>query len=160
MKNMRQHSIVTLTLVLFVSALVAVAMAADPSLGTWTLNLAKSKFSPGEAPKSETYKKTQEKGMFKLVFDGITPDGKPYHIECTYNYDGKDYPLKGDVYVDAIAPKKIDSNTFAEVAKKGGIDVGGAREVFSRDGKTLTRTTNLRNAQGKEIINVYVYDRQ
>jgi hypothetical protein len=64
------------------------------------------------------------------------------------------------VYVDAIAPKKIDSNTFAEVAKKGGQEIGGAREVFSRDGKTLTRTTTLRDAQGKENINVYVYDKQ
>jgi hypothetical protein len=73
---MRKHILVVMTAML-VLALATVAMAADPSLGTWTLNLAKSKFSPGEAPKSETYKKTQENGIFKLVFDGITLDLKP-----------------------------------------------------------------------------------
>ena len=35
------------------NAVVAAAPAADPVIGTWQLNVAKSKFSPGPAPKSD-----------------------------------------------------------------------------------------------------------
>ena len=45
----------TLSLVLCAIVLVATAaQAADNFLGTWTLNIAKSKYDPGPAPKSQT----------------------------------------------------------------------------------------------------------
>jgi len=37
-----------------VLALTAVVIAADNNVGTWKLNLAKSTYSPGPAPKSQT----------------------------------------------------------------------------------------------------------
>jgi hypothetical protein len=36
------------------SAVLAASPAPDPAIGVWKLNLAKSKFSPGPAPKSQT----------------------------------------------------------------------------------------------------------
>ena len=41
---------------MMVMAFVATAVAADSNIGTWKLNVAKSKFSPGPAPKSQTLK--------------------------------------------------------------------------------------------------------
>ncbi len=98
--------------------------------------------------------------MFKLEFEGIHVDGKAYHIESTFNYDGKEYPLRGDSFVDAIVPKKVSANTFLEIAKKGGKEIGTAEEVFSKDGRTCTRTIKLKDAQGKEVIGIYVYDKE
>ena len=41
--------------------------------------------------------------------------------------------------------------------KKGGRVVGTGREVVSKDGKTLTLTSELNNAQGQDVS---VYDKQ
>ena len=138
----------------------SVVVAADPFIGTWKLNLAKSKLSPALAVKSEIYRKTFEKGMFKLEFEGIHADGKPYHIESTFKYDGKEYPVRGDSFVDAIVPKRVSPTTFLEIAKKGGKQVGTAEDVFSTDGKTCTRTIKLKDTQGKESTSIAVYDKQ
>ena len=43
-----------IAMVLLAASLGGVAMAADPVLGTWKLDVSKSKFSPGPAPTSLT----------------------------------------------------------------------------------------------------------
>ena len=49
-------SLFALAVVISVLASTAVVIAADNNVGTWKLNLAKSKYSPGPAPKSQTLK--------------------------------------------------------------------------------------------------------
>ena len=64
-------------------------------LGTWKLNVAQSKFSPGPAPKSSTVTfKAAGQGV-SAVIDGVGPDGAKVHWEYTANFDGKPYPVKG-----------------------------------------------------------------
>ena len=54
------------------------AFAASPHMGTWKLNEAKSKFSPG-ATKNHTVTYTEAKdGMIKLTVEGMDKDGKPF----------------------------------------------------------------------------------
>jgi hypothetical protein len=64
-------------------------------------------------------------------------------------YDGKDYPYKGNANVDMLATTRVDANTYAQVVKKDGKQIGTAREVFSKDGKTLTRTGKEKTPQGQ-----------
>ena len=49
---------------------VSFCLAEDVTLGTWKLNLAKSKYSPGPAPKSGTLKAEAVGDNIKLSIDG------------------------------------------------------------------------------------------
>ena len=134
----------------------------DPAIGTWKLNLAKSKYSPpGLAPKSLTTKlEPYGKNGVKLTADGADAQGKPTHVEYSAEADGKDYPVKGNPDADAVSLKRIDPNTVEVLNKKGGKVMITARWVFSKDGKTRTLTTKGTNAQGQAVSNVAVYDKQ
>jgi len=159
---MQKHSIVVHTTMIFVLilALAILAMAADPHVGTWKLNVAKSKFNPGPPPKNDTMAFTAQDNGIKLVEDPVEADGKARHIEIAIKYDGKDYPLTGSPAIDTLALRRIDANTFKAVAKKAGKEVLRAREVFSKDGKTFTLTEKGKNAQGQAINNTWVFDKQ
>src|SRR5215471_3520260 len=73
----------------------AVCFAADPQMGTWKLNEAKSKFSPG-VPKLHTVVYETAGDNVKVTVDGTDKDGKSTHNEWTGKFDGKDYPVTGD----------------------------------------------------------------
>ena len=134
--------------------------AADNWMGAWKLNLAKSKYSPGPAPKSNTAKYEASEGGMKAVTDGVSTDGKPTHTEFTAKYDGKDYAYKGNPNVDTIAVKRIDADTYEATLKSKGKVTMTSRNVVSKDGKTRTQTQAGTDAQGKAVSNTVVYDRQ
>jgi hypothetical protein len=146
--------------VLFVPALSRVTFGEDNNVGTWKLNLAKSKYSPGPAPKSQTLKLEAADDGVKYTADGIGPDGKPTHQEFTAKYDGKDYPFKGNPDADSISYKRIDANTVEAVTKQGGKTTVTAKVVISKDGKTRTLTMTGKNAKGQAVSNTVVYDKQ
>ena len=142
-------------------ALGAVAFAADVNVGTWTLNVAKSKFSPGPAPKSQTLKIEAwgDDGVTYLA-EGIGPDGKPMRWEFQAKYDGKDNPFKGNPDADTIAYRRIDASTVEAITKLKGKPSGMVKVVVSKDGKTRTLTQSGKNAAGQDINNVLVYEKQ
>ena len=152
----------TITLVLAMLA-VSVGLWAqqDPVMGTWKINLAKSKYSPGPAPKSGTTKLAPYgKNGVKLTADGVDAQGKPTHVEWSAEADGKDYPVKGTPDADAVSLKRIDPYTVEATIKKGGKVMATNRWVFSKDGKTRTLTGKGTNAQGQALNNVIVFDKQ
>ena len=134
--------------------------AADPAVGTWKLNIAKSKINSGPAPKREIATFTAQDNGLKLVVDGIDGKGKAYHVAYTAKFDGKDQPVAGFTDADTIAINRIDAHTFYELFKKAGKEVVNARLAVSRDGKTLTRTTNEKNAKGQAVSDIEVYYKQ
>ena len=139
----------------------ALAQAADPQIGSWTLNLAKSTFSPGPAPKSGTTKIEAAGAGAKVIVDQAMADGTMRHWEFTANYDGKDSPVTGNnPDADMVARTRINANTVATVAKKGGKVTTSQTSAVSADGKTRTVTTKGVNAVGQTVNNVSVYDRQ
>ena len=66
----------TRNLFLTVLAAALTLSAADPSLGTWKLNTAKSKYSPGPAPKSSTVVISQDRDWIVRKADGVNSEGK------------------------------------------------------------------------------------
>jgi hypothetical protein len=144
-----------------VLALSAVTIAADSNVGTWKMNLAKSKYSPGPAPKSQTLKIEAwgEDGV-KYTSDGVDADGKPTHSEFQAKYDGKFNPFKGNPDADMIAYKRIDANTIEATTQWMGAVTSHATAVVSTDGKTRTLTQTGKNAKGQVINNVIVYEKQ
>jgi hypothetical protein len=144
-----------------VLALGVVAFAADNNIGTWKLNVAKSTFSPGPAPKSQTlkYEAWGTDGV-KARADGVGADGKPTHWEFQAKYDGKDNPFTGNPDADAIAFKRIDAQTVEAITKMKGKVTGNTKVVVSANGKTRTLRQTGKNAQGQDVNNVVVYDKQ
>jgi hypothetical protein len=140
---------------------VAISFAADanPSMGTWKLNEAKSKINPG-SPKNTTVVYTADGGKIKVTVDGVDKDGKPTHNEWIGMFDGKDYKIVGDPLLETRGYKQIDANTVELWNKAGGKVMVTGKIVVAADGKSRTLTTTSKDASGKDVTNVYVYDKQ
>jgi opacity protein-like surface antigen len=136
------------------------ADAADPVDGSWTLNVAKSKFSPGPAPQSQTRTyATTDQGV-ALSFTGVAADGTQTSGQSNYKYDGKDYPISGSPDFDTLAVTRIDANTAKSTQKKAGKVVGTTIRKVSKNGKHLRLRSNGTNAAGSRYSNVMVFDKQ
>ena len=69
---------------------------ADSWVGTWKTDLAKSKYSPGPAPKVPGTVTVERSGTgMKTTIDGTNAQGQPTHTETVWTFDGKDNPVKG-----------------------------------------------------------------
>ena len=148
------------TLLLVALAVNISAAAADQHSGTWKMNPAKSTYSPGPAPRSIVVKIDSDAENIKLNSDGIDAAGNPTHIEYTAKYDGKDYPVIGMPNADTVALERPDVSTIRSTLKKGDQVVMTVTSVLSKDGKTRTSTFLGKDAQGADVNNVVVYDKQ
>ena len=137
------------------------AQPGNSSIGTWNVNLAKSKYAAGTAPKSGTFTVEAAGAGFKVTVDSVTADGTVAHWAYSANYDGKDNPITGNSpYGDVVAATRVDANTVRAIYKKGGTVTVTQIHVVSSDGKTDTITNTSTNAEGKTVSSVRVYDKQ
>jgi hypothetical protein len=136
-----------------------VCFAADVNTGTWKLNEAKSKISPG-AGKNNTVVIAAAGDSMKVTVDGTGADGKPTHNEWTGKFDGKDYPITGDPTADMRAYKPVNDHTLALTEKNGGKVTNTGSVVVSADDKTRTVTANRTDANSQKISFTFVYDKQ
>lgn len=132
----------------------------DPAVGSWKLNVSKSTYSPGPAPKSQTVTITAVANGIKVNAKGVDGDGKATSTEYTARYDGKDVPVLFNLVFDSTSLKRIDANTSELQRKKAGKVVQTARRVISADGRTMTITTTGLDEKGRTVHNVAVYDKQ
>jgi hypothetical protein len=131
----------------------------DPMLGTWQLNVAKSKYSPGPAPKSNTVNIQADGQNHKLTARGINAEGNPTSAEVMWIYDGMPHPTDNPNF-DAQAATRIDAYTIIFSRTKAGKLVGTVTNVLSQDGKTATNTTTGINANGRPVNNITVFEKQ
>ena len=159
---MRTNRSVAFTTVLLLVglALAVTATAADQHSGTWKMNPAKSKYSPGPAPKSTTVKVEADEQGVKIDAEIINADGSPIHVQYDAKFDGKDYPVTGIPYADAVSVKRIDANTIEATMKKGGQVTMTVTTKVSKDGKTRTSTFKGKDAEGHDVLNVVVSYKQ
>ncbi len=130
------------------------------SVGTWKLNLAKSKYAQGQALKSSTLVYEAAGAGIKVTVDQVPATGPAVHYTFTANYDGKDVPLVGSPFGDTAARTRVNPTTTKTVNKKDGQILSTFTIVTSADGKTLTVTTAGKNAAGQNIDSVAVYEKQ
>jgi hypothetical protein len=154
MRLMKLALVVTL-----VAAAYGVQAQADPTVGTWKLNLAKSKYNAGQPPKSSTVVIAAAGQGIKLTSDSVLADGTTRKISYTATYDGKDAVVTGTPDYDGMSLKKT-ANGVEGSRKKAGKVVQTYTRVISADGKTMTVTSTGTNAAGGKVDNVQVYDRQ
>jgi len=135
----------------------------NPFVGTWKLNVAKSKFEPGPAPQSQTRTVVAEGEGAKYSFEGVRADGTPFSYSFTVNYDGKDYPITGTGApgsADTIAIKRVGTRKAEATLKKGGKEVGKSEAEVSKDGTVSTVKSKGKTPDGKEYSTDSVYDKQ
>ena len=140
-------------------AVVAFSFEDSPHLGTWKLNESKSKI-PAGAPKNHTVVYEAAGDMTKITVDGVDGAGQPTHNEWTGKFDGKDYAVTGDSTADMRAYEVVNSRTLTFANKKAGQTTLTGRIAISADGKTRTTTTESKDADGKKVKSVGVYDKQ
>jgi len=136
------------------------AQMADPVIGTWTLNVAKSTFTPGPPVKSGVVTFEAAGQGVRVVADLEDGLGKKAHTEYMANYDGKDVPIKGATGVDMVSLKRIDANTAQRTDKMSGKEVQTYTRKIAADGKTMTVTQKGTGPDGKPFTNVMLFEKK
>jgi hypothetical protein len=135
---------------------VASAMpAADPVVGTWHLDVAKSSYNPGPPPKSQTRIYREQDGGVKAIVVTVYKNGNSETVHYPANYDGKEHPVEGSPDTDGILMQRIDDNTAESVLTHAGHTIGTARRTVSADGQTMTITF-----KGSEVNNTAFYEKE
>ena len=135
----------------------AVKMA-NPHMGTWKLNEAKSKLTPGMG-KNLTVVYTEVKTNIKVTVDGVDKDGKKVQGSWVGMADGKVYKTKGKLAWDSAAYKVVNTHTYEITTMKDGKVFARGKSTVSADGKTRTLETAGTGADGKKFKNKSVYDK-
>jgi hypothetical protein len=146
---------------LVVTSSIAAGQQSDPRMGTWKVNLSKSKYSPGPPPKSHTlvFEPTSD-GGFKMTNDAVPQQGAPTHSVITAKFDGKAYQVVGNPNKIMRIYKRVGARRVESQDTANGKPSYKRSEVVSADGKTLTVTVSGPNAEGVVANNVVIYDKQ
>jgi hypothetical protein len=138
------------------------AAQGETRVGTWVLNVSKSSFSPGPAPRSQTLTFRAAGPHFTALIQGIEASGAPINPDSNnlmIVFDGKDHSTPTVDY-DTTAWKRIKGTTYDVIRKKAGKVVQTSRNELSPDGRTMTITTTGHDAAGQAIHNVRVYEKR
>jgi hypothetical protein len=132
----------------------------NPFVGTWKLNLQKSKDTSGVIPKEETFTVQMAGDQRQVTIKGTGTDGSPISFKYEVpDKGGAGKVLAGGPY-DGVSGKRIDENTREISYLRGGKEMLHLRTEVSKDGKTDRMTLEGKDAQGKPFSGVAVFDRQ
>ena len=148
--------------VLAVVACSTIHAQSNPLVGTWKLNVEKSKYEPGPAPKNMTRTVEAAGDGVKYTFEGVSADGKPISYGFTVQFGGKDSPITGTIPngADSVSAERTDANHYVATLKKGGKVLGESHVTVSKDGKVTTVDVTGTTAAGVKVHEVQVYDKQ
>ena len=132
-------------------------------IGTWKVNVAKSKYQPGPGPKESTRVHEDRGSGFVLVTtDSVNAQGAKTHGAYVYKPDGKQYPQAGlnQTSAQTIALTAVDPYTVEFTTRVDGKITGTGKRVVAKDGKSMTIETKGTNAQGQPTNNMQVWEKQ
>jgi hypothetical protein len=162
--NGTSRTLICLTafVVLAISNSSSVLAQTDPFIGTWKMNPAKSKFTPGPARKSEVRIVESSPMGMKVSVDRTNGDGTNQQFNYTTNLNGTSYPITGiaPYGADSVSEQLTSANTLSFSLTKSGKVVGTGSSVVSADGKTLTLTSKGTDEKGKAISSIVQYEKQ
>ncbi len=166
------------SLVLLSFLLAQGSVPAKMLLGTWKQNMEKSTYSPGPPPPkgSSSYRQytAGEDGAIVAITMNVDPQGLPtLGAISAANYDGKEYaqhtlatlasslgPHIRPQITRTIAYKPIDPYTVQIIQRQDGLIVAMSVRTMSRDGKTMTDSSDYVDQEGRHIHNVLVFEKQ
>ena len=159
---MIRRSLVIAATIILTLALASMALAAEPNVGTWKLNIAKSKLAPStQAPvKEETFVVREIGDQFEITVTRTRTDGSTNSTKGTN-------PKQGGVVQSAAMPKDfivmvtmISPNEWYNTFLQNGKQLSVAHFVISKDGKTITETGKGLDDKGKPVESLAVFDKQ
>jgi hypothetical protein len=152
----------TRTLIIAVALCVTAATSgfcANPQIGTWKLNEAKSTFTPGMGKNTTVVFSRLGGGRWQVAttIDRVNKNGKRTQTHTIWigKRDGKPYPVTGSQTYDAIA---YTEHGFTAI-KKGKVIMTGTI-TYAEDGKSRVVTANGTSAGGKKLESTAKYDKQ
>jgi hypothetical protein len=138
--------------------------AADPLVGTWKLNVARSKFAgPTLRFRELTVVYQEQDGQLIGALTGTLEDGSPVLVQYTVpSSGGAVHYSEGarEGYSTTLSPHRTDSHTTDWPTVFGANVIYTTQDVISSDGKTLTATTRGNDAEGKPYEAVWVGERK
>jgi hypothetical protein len=131
--------------------------ASDPRAGVWELDVAKSSFRPGPAPRSETVTVTEEGPWVVTVSEGVEAGGSTFTRRKRYQRDGREYPVESPDFdtFQILVRTPFDSEG---VYRKSGRVVMRGRSVVSPDRRVWTVTARGTEG-GKPANHTMIYRR-
>jgi hypothetical protein len=138
----------------------AACFAANPHMGTWKLNEAKSKLAPDLGKNITVVYAEMKDDKMKVTVDGVDKNGKSTHSVWVGKADGKVYKSKGNLPWDGAVYKVVNDRTYDLTGMKNGKMLWTGKSTVSMDGKSRTVTFNGTGADGKKIKAKAVYDRE
>jgi hypothetical protein len=145
---------------LAVSMFAAMLSAADLTLGTWRLNVSKSRFSPGPGFQSETRTYEQQDRGVKVTLRTVDGTGKQVTSVYVATPDGEQRPVTGSGGpADAVAMKQIDAFTAESTLMHAGKEIARTTRVVSSDGNTMTITYKGLDPYGTSVNYTMVFER-
>jgi hypothetical protein len=139
----------------FATALLA---ADNPFVGTWKLNLAKSKFAPGTQPKEVTVVFEAAGDQIKRVVTGVDEDGQPINENDTIAWDGQDHGINQPGLTVAVT--KISDRAVKFALKREGKVLASGRATVSKDGKSIISTEKGEDLKGRKLDSVETLEKQ
>jgi hypothetical protein len=134
--------------------------ADNPFVGTWKLNTAKSRGTPGMMNKEATVVFETDGNDVKRTVTGIGAEGQKLDTTATIPWDGMEHKIDGPMGPAMVAVKSVNDRTINVTVKVNGKVVSSGRAVVSKDGKTMTSSFKGEDPKGRKFDNVEVFDRQ
>ena len=95
-RSMLSLTAMALLAIVFATALPQAGLAqSNPWLGMWKLNLAKSTYAPGQAPRSSTYNFQGEGANLTNTIEAVNAAGNATKQVAMHIYDGQSHPVTG-----------------------------------------------------------------
>jgi hypothetical protein len=133
-------------------------------IGTWKVNVAKSKYLLSEVPRSETLTFEPMGERFKVSLDGVNRQGR-YHSESIGKFDNVDVlvvasPARPAAFTYAF--RRIDDRTWDILIKVNGESRILVHNVVSDDGQTMTSTSTavIKPSGQATLSDVVIYEKQ
>jgi hypothetical protein len=148
-----------LKLVFMLLAVAAALVAADPFVGTWKMNPAKSKFKTGAAPKEQNVTISESGGDLDIAVKGTAADGTPISTHYTVPSSGGTGKVIESPY-EAVSGKRMSANERETSYSKGGKVVYTTHAKLSKDGRTLAVNSKGTNPAGQMVDGTVTYEKQ
>jgi hypothetical protein len=148
--------------IIYIIALLGLAtplFAADPFVGTWKLDPAKTKYTTGTPAKDVTLVIEEQGDGYQVTASGTYQDGSPVSVKYTVPKAGGAGTVQEGAF-DAVTSKRVSARVRSNTYSKNGKEILSRRVVVSQDGKTMRINVRGTDAQGKPIAGVDVFDKQ
>ena len=161
--SVRARTTILVAAMLSISA--GLMAAEDPFVGSWKLNIEKSKYNPGPAPPKGSIRiltiESLSDGRLKVTIPGVDAQGRPTPHTRMETYDGKPQPSGEPPEVsDAFSAKRIDPYTIELQNYRKGQIVSSLSRTVSKDGKTLILRSKGSNVKGQPFEDMRFYEKQ